>query len=106
MERIDFYRKKKDLHNEILQAIVEVFAQSNITEIDVSEDKFRTWVVISPDGASSTHEVEVRKIRCKHGHVSIQIEDYDDWIGCEFAGIVLTNTIDNLYDTAYEHIIE
>lgn len=101
MKRIDFYQKKKALHEEMLGAIVCQFGRASIDEIDFmpeGEWQRNCYVVISQDGAESTREEQVRKIRFNDGCVEIMLVGEDDWISCEFAGDVVSCTLDDLYD--------
>ena len=107
MERIDFYQKKKDLHNEILEAIVALFEKVGIDETDFrpeGEWNQNGWVIMSPDGASSTYETEVRKVKCEDGMVYIDIPDCDFWVSCEHGRMVVTDTLETLYDAVFDYV--
>ena len=109
MERIDFYRKKKNLHNEMLDAIVELFNKTSITEFDfLPDDGFQRncFVILSTDGADSTEEVLVKKVRCEDGDVLILPFGWDMWVSCEYAGKIVTDTLDDLYDAVYEAVAD
>jgi hypothetical protein len=106
MKRIDFYEKKKALHNEMLEAIVALFEKTSITEIDFMPDdggwQRNCFVIISTDGVESTEEVMVKKVRCEDGDVFILPFGRDMWVSCEHAGRVVTATLDDLYDAVYD----
>lgn len=104
MRRIDFYEKKKAIHNEMLEAIASLFKEADITEIDFTSGERNPYITLSPDGASSTYEALVTKVRCKDGHISVMVEDYDRWISCRHAGCVVTGTIDDLYDAVFDYV--
>ena len=109
MERIDFYRKKKNLHNEMLDAIVELFNKTSITEFDFLPDdgfQINCFVIISTDGADSTEEVLVKKVRCEDGDLLILPFGWDMWVSCEHSGKVVTDTLDDLYDAVYEAVAD
>lgn len=104
MKRIDFYNKKKAIHNEMLEAIANLFKEADITEIDFTSGERNPYIILSPDGASSTYEALVTKVRCKDGSISVMVEDYDRWISCRHAGCVVTGTIDDLYDAVFDYV--
>lgn len=110
MKRIDFYQKKKDLHNEMLEAIVALFEKTNITEFDFLPDdggwQRNCFVILSTDGADSTEEVFVKKVRCKDGNVFILPFGSNCWVPCEHAGKVVTDTLDDLYDAVYDAVAD
>lgn len=109
MERIDFYQKKKDLHNEMLEAIVALFEKTSITEFDFLPDdgwQRNCFVILSTDGADSTEEVLVKKVRCEDGDVLILPFGLDMWVSCEHAGKVVTDTLDDLYDAVYDAVAD
>lgn len=108
MEWIDFYKKKKDLHNEMLEAIVALFEKTSITEFDFLPDdggwQRNCFVILSTDGAESTEEVLVKKVRYEDGEICILPFGSDWWVPCEHAGKVVTDTLDDLYDAVYEEV--
>lgn len=105
MKRIDFYNMKKALHNEMLEAIVNLFKESGITEIDFEGDGNQSaYVILSPDGASSTYETLVQKVKCENEQVYVTTEDYDSWLSCRHAGMVVTGTLSDLYDAVFDYI--
>lgn len=105
MERIDFYKKKKDIHIEMLEAIINLFKESGITEIDFESDGNQSaYVILSPDGASSTYETLVQKVKCENEEVYVTTEDYDNWLSCRHAGLVVTGTLSDLYDAVFDYI--
>lgn len=106
MKRIDFYNKKKSLHNEMLEAISNLFKEAGITDIDLTSGEYFPYVILSPDGASSTYETLVKKVKYNDGHISIMVEDYDRWISCRHAGCVVTGTLDDLYDAVFDYVTD
>lgn len=110
MKRIDFYAKKKLLHMEMLEAIVALFEKTGgIEEIDfIPEGEWQrnVYVILSPDGADSTQEVRVHKVRCIEGEVEVLPYGQDNWVSCEFAGDVVTDTLDDLYDEVYNEVAD
>lgn len=109
MERIDFYEKKKALHNEMLEAIVALFEKTSITEFDFLPDdgwQRNCFVFLSTDGADSTREVMVRKVKYEDGEIYILPLDEDFWLPCEHAGKVVTDTLDDLYEAVYDTVAD
>lgn len=109
MERIDFYEKKKALHNEMLEAIVALFEKTSITEFDFLPDdgwQRNCFVILSTDGADSTREVMVRKVKYEDGEIYILPLDEDFWLPCEHAGKVVTDTLDDLYEAVYDTVAD
>lgn len=109
MERIDFYEKKKALHNEMLEAIVDLFEKTSITEFDFLPDdgwQRNCFVILSTDGADSTREVMVRKVKYEDGEIYILPLDEDFWLPCEHAGKVVTDTLDDLYEAVYDTVAD
>ena len=109
MERIDFYEKKKALHNEMLEAIVALFEKTSITEFDFLPDdgwQRNCFVILSTDGADSTREVMVRKVKYEDGEIYILPLDEDFWLPCEHAGKVVTDTLDDLYEAVYDAVAD
>ena len=107
MEQIDFYKKKRDLHNEILKAISDLFEKAGISEIDFKPNydwQQNAYVILSPDGASSTYETEVLKVKCDDGWIFISIPDCDDWISCDPGSMVVSCSIETLYDAVYDYV--
>lgn len=110
MKRIDFYEKKKALHLKMLEAIVALFEKTSITEFDFLPDdggwQRNCFVILSTDGADSTEEVLVKKVRCEDGDVFILPFGWDMWVPCEHAGKVVTDTLDDLYEAVYEEVTD
>lgn len=107
MKRIDFYEKKKTLHNEMLKAIVALFDKAAINEFDLRPDddwQRNCYITLSTDGADSTREVRVKKVKCDDGAICILPDGEDWWVSCEFAGDVVTCTLDDLYDAVYSMV--
>lgn len=105
MKKIDFYEKKKALHNEMLEAMKELFAKTSIDEFDFMPDdgdwQRNCFVTLCPNGADRTREVLVRKVKCMDGEIYILPYGGDMWISCEHAGDVVTCTLDDVYDALY-----
>ena len=111
MKRIDFYRKKKDLHNEMLQAIVALFDKSGFDEIDFmpeGEWQRNAYVLYCPDGAYSIQEFQVHKVRFVNGLIEVLAEGDEDehWISCEHAGDIMTDSLDSLYEAVYDAVAD
>lgn len=110
MKKIDFYEKKKALHNEMLEAIVSLFEKTRITEFDFLPNdggwQRNCFVILSTDGVESTEEVLVKKVRCVDGDVFILPFGRDMWVSCEHAGKVVTDTLDDLYEAVYDTVAD
>lgn len=110
MKKIDFYEKKKALHNEMLEAIVALFEKTSITEFDFLPNdggwQRNCFVILSTDGVESTEEVLVKKVRCVDGDVFILPFGRDMWVSCEHAGKVVTDTLDDLYEAVYDTVAD
>lgn len=110
MKKIDFYEKKKALHNEMLESIVALFEKTSITEFDFLPNdggwQRNCFVILSTDGVESTEEVLVKKVRCVDGDVFILPFGRDMWVSCEHAGKVVTDTLDDLYEAVYDTVAD
>ena len=107
MKRIDFYKKKKALHNKMLEAIATLFDKVGFDEIDFMPDgelNRNCWIIVSSGGADSTYEERVRKVRCINGWVEVMLKGCDEWISCEWGGDIVADSLDDLYDTVYDAI--
>lgn len=108
MKKIDFYEKKKALHNEMLEAMKELFAKTSIDEFDFLPDdggwQRNCFVTLCPDGADSTREVLVRKVKCMDDEIYILPYGEDSWVPCEHADDVVTCTLDDVYDALYDTV--
>lgn len=92
------------------EAIRELMIACNVNKIDFSEklDEIdRPYVIWSTDGAASTQEVRVDKIRMHDGHLEVMDQDgYDDtcWRSIMFGSDVITCSIDDLYDQVHAYL--
>lgn len=92
------------------EAIRELMIACNVNEIDFSDklDEIdRPYVIWSTDGAASTQEVRVDKIRMHDGHIEVMDQDgYDDtcWRSIMFGSDVITCSIDDLYDQVHAYL--
>lgn len=92
------------------EAIRELMIACNVNEIDFSDnlDEIdRPYVIWSTDGAASTQEVRVDKIRMHDGHLEVMDQDgYDDtcWRNIMFGSDVITCSIDDLYDQVHAYL--
>ena len=108
MKRIDFYEKKKVLHNEMIDAIVSLFEESRLEEINFMPAwGYQTpcWVIVSSGGADTTYEECVAKVRCSNRNVDVLLKGCDEWISCEHGGDIVTDSIDDLYEAVYNVIV-
>ena len=104
MKKIDFYEKQKTLHNTIQKAIVALFDDAGVSEVSLNDNENKTWVVISLDGAESTQELEVTSVKCEYGLVFVWIAMYNVWAACNFAGVVSTDSLVNVYNSVYDQL--
>lgn len=107
LKYIDFYEKKKSLHNEMLSGILKMFALADIKDIVFEDDdsliNSEPFIVVSPDGSSSTFETKVKKLVCRNGILEAFIPDFDKPIGLTVSDMVLLCSIDSLYDAVYQY---
>ena len=109
MIEIDFYEKKKQLHEEMLEAIRQLFILGGISEIDLmpeGELQRHAYVILSPDGCDSVHEAQVMKVFYEDDELSVEVNTYDGRISLEYAGIVVTDTLETLYEAVYGHVAD
>ena len=109
MKRIDYYVRKKRLHEEQLGAILYLFDKAGISEIDfMSEDEWQQncFAIITNGEADTTREVRIRKVKVEEGEIYILPVDEEKWISCEHTGKVVTATLDDLYDAVYDYVAD
>lgn len=105
----DFYNMRKRLHMEQLGAILYLFEFYKIKEIDfmpLGEFQSHCFVILSRDGAQSTEEVKVSQVKCENGMVFVRPFAEEGWVSCEFAGPVVTGTLDDLYENVYNYCVK
>ena len=110
MEKIDFDKLKKDLHDRIYNEIKNLMKYYKVNEIDFSNDEFYTsFVVRSVAGAESTEELKVKKIRLiDDEYLEYQTNEYNEeneWFSLGIYGDVLWCTISSLYDAIYDKLV-
>ena len=110
MEKIDFEKQKKELHENIYNEIKKLMKYYKVNEIDFSNDKFYTaFVVRSVAGAESTEEVRVSKIRLVDDeYLEYQTNEYNEeneWFSLGSYGNVLWCTISGLYNSIYDKLV-
>ncbi len=107
MRRIDFYKKKQRLHEEIIQAICEIMDRQMVEEIDFEKVGMDGgYVCMAPEGPA----VETRVLKIKHtiGTNYLQIVpencDYYDFDGKWFSlnDDVLNASFDTVYEAVYD----
>ena len=109
MEKIDFDKQKKELHDKIYNEIIKLMKYYKVNEIDFTHDKFYTaFVVRSVSGSESTEEVRVTKIRLvDNNFLEYQTDVYNEeneWFSLGSFGDVLWCTISGLYNTIYDRL--
>lgn len=111
LEYIDFYEKKKSLHKEMLSEIKKMFVLADIKEIDFSNlgsqynwNSPDPFIVLSPDGYTSTYETIVKKLIYKNGVLEVVIPDYENPIGLGISDSVCLCTIDSIYDAVHHYV--
>lgn len=108
MKRIDFYQQKRELHFEMLEAIVDLFKKAGIDEIELFENgecRYLCYAMYCPYGADSIRELRVSKVRCNERLVEVMFEDDEDnWVSCEHAGEIVTASIDEVYGAVYDYV--
>ena len=109
MKRIDYYVRKKRLHEEQLGAILYLFDKAGISEIDFlpeGEWQRNCFVIITNGEADTTREVLISKVRVEEGEIYILPFGEEMWIPCEHAGKVVSATLDDLYDAVYDFVAD
>ncbi len=107
-KRIDFYKMKRELHYKMVDAITALLKSHGLTEFDLlASDADHAFIIVSPDGAYSTEEIEVEKVFLKDGSLFATSLD-DGWIdkdiylGCPSS--VLHGSLADLYETLYDYL--
>ena len=110
MERIDFEKEKKELHDRIYNEIIKLMKYYKVNEIDFTKDTLNTsFVVRSVAGYESTEEIKVTKVRLKDDYLEYQTDVYneeDEWFTLSSYGDVLWCTISGLYDNIYDKLVK
>ena len=109
MNYIDFYSKKANLHREMVDAIIELMKEHNVSFVNLLDtDASHAFVLLSIDGADDVTEVEVNEVFLKDNSVFIttfyeghEDEDYDIGLGKD----VVTCSIADIFESLYEHLV-
>ena len=109
MEKIDFDKQKKELHDKIYNEIKKLMIYYKVNEIDFTKDRLDTaFVVRSVAGAESTEEVKVTKIRLiDDKYLEYQTNAYNEeneWYSLGSFGDVLWCTISGIYNNVYDKL--
>jgi len=107
MRHIDFWKRKRDLHNDILCATMELMREHNVKRINLLESNVdKAFVVISVDGAESTAEIEVREVVIVEDCLYVNTNDDYGFEGDLFDlstdGDVMWCTINDVYESVYQ----
>lgn len=110
MKRVDFYNKKVQLHEQMIDAICEILDKNKITEIDFTEiDMCGGYVCTAIDGPAI--EQRVLKLRHTIGTCILEyVPEYDEnhlfndetekWLSLN--DDVLYASFDTVYDAVYD----
>ena len=107
-KRIDFYKMKRELHYKMVDAIISLLKKHGLTEFDLLEsDADHAFIIVSPDGAESTQEIEVQRVFLKEGSLFATSLD-EGWIDKNIylgspSSVVLCSLAD-LYETLYDYL--
>ena len=109
MEKIDFEKQKRELHDSIYNEIKKLMKYYKVKEIDFTKDIYNAaYVVRSVSGAESTEEVKVTKIRLfNNEYLEYQTDTYheeNEWFSLSSYGDVLWCTISGLYNAVYDKL--
>jgi len=108
MEHIDFFKKKKALHQEMLNAITELLETYADGVVELNDDDCHyddAFVIRAFDGYDSTEEVKLTKVKLDGRFVKYQCHSWDeDW--CDLERDALFCSIDSLYDALYQRLVK
>lgn len=104
--KIDFYEKKKALHEEMVDAIKELLHINGLDELDLSNGCDTGYVTIVDDCLYPPTEVEVKRVFLdEHSNLMADVEfDYDNCINLEDLNNVMLCSFDTVYESVYELI--
>lgn len=111
IEHIDFMAKKRDLHEEIYDAIVYLMEKHGKEELDISDenDGDLGYACISWDSCDGVaiEEKQVEKVRVDgRSNLSLRFVDDGHWYGAAVADDeVLWCTINSVYDAVYDRLV-
>ena len=107
-KKIDFYKMKRELHYMMVDAITTLLKAHGLTEFDLlASDADHAFIIVSPDGAESTQEIEVQKVFLKEGFLFATSLD-EGWIDKDIylgsPSPVMHASLADLYETLYDYL--
>ena len=104
MKRIDFYKKKEKLHQQIINAICKILDANMVTVINFEDlGMCGGYVCLAMDGPAV--EYQIKKLKHDIGTDYLGIEIDDEWGNEIHANInddVLNASFDTVYDAVYD----
>ena len=107
-KKIDFYKMKRELHYKMVDAITSLLKKHGLTEFDLlASDADHAFIIVSPDGAESTQEIEVQKVFLKDDALFANSLD-EGWIDKDIylgnPSSVLHCSLADLYESLYDYL--
>ena len=111
-KKIDFYKMKRELHYKMVDAITSLLKTHGLTVFDLLEsDADHAFIIVSPDGAESTQEIEVQKVFqkvfLKEGSLFATSLD-EGWLDKDIylgsPSSVVYCSLADLYETLYDYL--
>ena len=102
MGRIDFYKKRRELHKEMYGAIKDLMERHGASEIDFNEHNCDKGYVINASSDCAAVEELVVKIMIYNGKIEVMTEgseDDDVWLDLE--DDCLMASFETLYEAVY-----
>ena len=109
MNYIDFYSKKANLHREMVDAIIELMKEHNVSFVNLQEtNASHAYVILAIDGADDVTEVEVNKVILNDNSVFITTSyegHEDEEYNLEISKDVVTCSIADIFESLYDHLV-
>lgn len=104
MKRIDFYKKKEKLHQQIIEAICKILDANMVTVINFKDlGMCGGYVCLATDG--SAVEYQIKKLKHDIGTDYLGIEIDDEW-GNEIHANINDDVLNASCDTVYEAVYD
>lgn len=110
IEHIDFLKKKRDLHEQMYDAIVYLMEKHEKKELDISDDKDGdlgyacfAW----EDQGLAIEERQVETVKVERSHLYLRFVDGTEWYGASIADDeILWCTINSVYDAVFDRLVK
>lgn len=111
IEKIDFMRRKMNLHEEMYDAIVYIMERKGVNELDISDEKDGDlgYIVVSWDSSDGVNiqELQVEKVFVSdRSNLTLQTVDGQVFSPSVSDDEVLWCTINSVYDAVYQRIVK